>query len=472
MSMKLTNHKARWTVAISAGLFFTALALILRFSHAPVDRDTINYLIRYGRGDLNDGVRVIWNVHMMYGFYLKVFSFITKDFMLPTAILSAFSLVMTALAGFVLLRRFMPVSKAVLGFFILLLVPGFHYLGLLMEDNLPYLMGIAWFAVFLRMLFEGGFSWKKAFAAGFVFAWAILSHIIAIVFILCPFMLYLGKQKFREKRFTVGVVYISILLFVSLFLLCFPNGFREFFNAYTGSWGIENQAVSLVTRTQIVFAQMSREFPLLFRIMQTIPADLSEIKSPMIRQAAYGMVILTNIVYYGLIVFGLRRTLKMNTKPWILWGFFLVGAAIPILLGSFIVERLDGFAFFALSLALIGISANGTANWLKKLAPVLLVLFIFWDLGLYAYYTRWAYKPAYYQKIEQVIKTSHMDGSWGNGVLFLDELPEFSSKVLEVLRQPLEDKVVTISRAQGSLTFPANFQLVKGSQLAHLQQLR
>jgi magnesium chelatase family protein len=46
------------------------------------------------------------------------------------------------------------------------------------------------------------------------------------------------------------------------------------------------------------------------------------------------------------------------------------------------------------------------------------------------------------------------------GVLFLDELPEFNSRALEVLRQPLEDKVVTISRAQGSLTFPANFQLV------------
>jgi magnesium chelatase family protein len=46
------------------------------------------------------------------------------------------------------------------------------------------------------------------------------------------------------------------------------------------------------------------------------------------------------------------------------------------------------------------------------------------------------------------------------GVLFLDELPEFGMRVLEVLRQPLEDKIVTISRAQGSLTFPASFQLV------------
>lgn len=46
------------------------------------------------------------------------------------------------------------------------------------------------------------------------------------------------------------------------------------------------------------------------------------------------------------------------------------------------------------------------------------------------------------------------------GVLFLDELPEFGARVLEVLRQPIEDKLVTISRAQGSLTFPANFQLV------------
>ncbi len=46
------------------------------------------------------------------------------------------------------------------------------------------------------------------------------------------------------------------------------------------------------------------------------------------------------------------------------------------------------------------------------------------------------------------------------GVLFLDELPEFDQRSLEVLRQPLEDRIVTISRAAGTLTFPANFMFV------------
>ncbi|MCK9554290.1 YifB family Mg chelatase-like AAA ATPase [bacterium] len=47
-----------------------------------------------------------------------------------------------------------------------------------------------------------------------------------------------------------------------------------------------------------------------------------------------------------------------------------------------------------------------------------------------------------------------------NGVLFLDELPEFKRNVLEVLRQPLEDREVTVSRVKTTVTFPANYMLI------------
>lgn len=47
-----------------------------------------------------------------------------------------------------------------------------------------------------------------------------------------------------------------------------------------------------------------------------------------------------------------------------------------------------------------------------------------------------------------------------NGVLFLDELPEFKRTVLEVMRQPLEDRTITVSRAKFSVQYPASFMLV------------
>ncbi|MDB5186474.1 MAG: hypothetical protein JWL85_997 [Candidatus Saccharibacteria bacterium] len=50
-----------------------------------------------------------------------------------------------------------------------------------------------------------------------------------------------------------------------------------------------------------------------------------------------------------------------------------------------------------------------------------------------------------------------------HGILFFDELPEFSRATLEALRQPLEDRTITVARARDSITFPANFMLVATS---------
>jgi magnesium chelatase family protein len=58
-----------------------------------------------------------------------------------------------------------------------------------------------------------------------------------------------------------------------------------------------------------------------------------------------------------------------------------------------------------------------------------------------------------------------------NGILFLDELPEFKRNVLEVLRQPIEEGVVVISRASASLSYPARFMLIAAMNPCHCGHL-
>ncbi len=63
--------------------------------------------------------------------------------------------------------------------------------------------------------------------------------------------------------------------------------------------------------------------------------------------------------------------------------------------------------------------------------------------------------------MEEVKSQNHGEISLAHcGVLFLDELPEFKKSVLEVLRGPLEDRIITISRIQASFSYPCNFMLI------------
>ncbi len=414
-----------WLTLLFGCTFILGLALTAGFhANSPVDRDTMDYLIRYGRGDLTMNAKVIWNVHIVYGLYLRLFSKLTSDLIAPTLFLSTFSLIAIALAGFFLLKNYVPPRFSRWGFLLFLFLPGLHNLSLLMEDNLPYLAGVAWTAVCLDALWRQGFSWKFAILGGFALGFAILFHTITIIFAGCPILLLFAPHTHREKWQTLGLLYVSFAALVLFALSWIPNGLSEFISAYTGSWGVGERVSSLVNETHQETGMLKSEFPLIFRSMQAASPDLDNVHSTVLKMLYHGLIVLTNLIYYGLIGWGVFRGFRKKIFPAVLIGFFGVSLIIPFAMSSFTAERLDTFAFFGLSLAMIGLYCKCRepfAGWRAHLPKLLLVFFIGWTSVLYGYMTRWLYHPVYYEKIITLLKTTPIDDKYGNGLLFRDE---------------------------------------------------
>jgi hypothetical protein len=409
---------------ISCGLV-AALVLAAGFlAYPPVDRDTMNYLVRYGRGALAAGPAVIWNVHIIYGLYLYLFSRLTPNLIAPTVFLSLFSLIAIALAGFALLKNHVPRRMALWGFLLILFLPGLHNLSLMMEDNLPYLAGIAWTAVCLDALWRKGFSWPLSLLCGFALGFAILFHTLAIVFVGCPLLLLFAAHPRREKWQAVGWTYLGFAAFVAFFLAWIPNGFSEFLSAYTGTWGIGSRADSLLNETHHEAGMLKRELDLPFRAMQAAAPDVNRLPAGPIKNSYYGLLVLTNLLYYGLIGTGIFRGFRQKKISAALIGFMGVSLVMPFAMSSFITERLDTFAFFGLSLGMIGLYGNAReplVGWRAQLPKWLLLFFVGWTGVLYGYMTRWLYHPPYYQKIVALDRTTPIDETCENGLLFLDE---------------------------------------------------
>lgn len=412
-------------VILSGCLTVAAISLLAGFrGHAAPDRDTLGCLIQYGRGDLAAGPKIIWNVHIIYGLFIYCFSFLTSHLTAPVVFLSLISLILIALGGFFMLRQYIPGKKALWGFILILFLPGLHSLNLMIEDNLPYLAGIVWLAVCLGTLERNGFSWRSAFFGGVAMGMAFLFHTVAIVFALTPFLLLWNPESRRKAISSIALIYAGCAVCLLFFLSLIPGGISGFISAYIGAWGVDQQVISVLTHASDGMRILIKEINLLFRSMQAAALNLENIRSLPIKTGYLFLLILTNILYYGLIGTGLFRALRRKYLSPVHLGFLMISVILPFALFSFSAERLDTFAFFALALALIGHFKNRESLTSRTRAFVPALLFIFflgWTGVLYAYMTRWLYKPPYYQKIIHLLETTAVNGDFGNGMLFLDE---------------------------------------------------
>ena len=406
-------------------LVFCLITLSLFFSHSTVDPDTMTYLIRYANRDYGPVTRPLWNVHMIYGLYINVFSLFSNHFTAPVIVLSAIGFIVILLSAYRIFMNHVSDQKARWGLVFLFLIPGFHLLAFRMEDNLPYLASIVLLVAALDTMCTKRMSIWGSLLAGVSLAVAILFHTMAIMFVFLPVLMLLSREHFRERWKYALLIYGFTAGFLCLFLAVIPWGFAYFINAYRAQWGIADRLRFLLKDSASALAVMKEEFIYYFRIFLTIPANISKIGSSLVKWAYITAIVVTHLLFYGWAVAGVIRMIRKRRANIFLLAMIAVGVILPILLTSFTIERMDHLIFFLALTGFIGIfevsEKKEAGKGFRYGLVALCIVFVCWDILLYAQCTRWIHKPPEYRQIIHLLKQNTVEESEDGGFLFLDE---------------------------------------------------
>ncbi|HHS12934.1 MAG TPA: hypothetical protein ENN03_04095 [bacterium] len=411
----------RLTWLVLTGLFIF-LVVTLTFSDTTIDPDTVSSLLLFGRGSVTWERPVIWHVHIIYGLFLLVSRVFTSHLIAPVAFLSALSTIVFLLAGYRILKNHLSPVKAFRGMCLLAVIPGFHLLNLRLEDNLPLIAGVAVMAEALDTMSFKGVSLSRLIRTGLGFAFAILFHTIAIVFSIAPLVMLLFRWDWKKRATVLAAVYAFMLLFTAGGLALIPDGFRHFYNAYTGSYGIESSVSSVSTG---VAERVQEEWTLPFRDLTTTPLDVERVASKPARRLLVTGMVFTNMFFYGWMLWGIVPVVRKWRENQVVLSMLLISLIIPIALISFTIERVDLPAYFGVIAASIGMGGMDLSSAGKRFQRYgytgLFAVFLFWTAGVYAQCARWVYRPAEYKRYQQILGKNDFDYSVSRAMLFAEE---------------------------------------------------